>query len=54
MKRRALITGVLILAGFVWAATVGAMYQSIRRFESTPGRIVARVTQRAGHRRQEI
>ncbi len=38
MKRRALITGALILAGFVWAATVGAMYRSIRRFEATPGR----------------
>jgi hypothetical protein len=38
MKRRALITAVLIIAGFVWTATVGAMYQSIRRFEATPGR----------------
>jgi hypothetical protein len=38
MSRRTLITGVLILATGIWAATVGAMYQSIRRFETTPGR----------------
>jgi hypothetical protein len=38
MNRRMLVTGVLVLAGLAWAATVGAMYQSIRRFETTPGR----------------
>ena len=38
MKRRALITGSLVLAGLIWAATVGAMYQAVRRFETTPGR----------------
>lgn len=38
MKRRALITGSLIAAGLIWAATVGAMYHAVRRFETTPGR----------------
>jgi len=38
MKRRALITGSLIVAGLIWAATVGAMYHAVRRFETTPGR----------------
>ena len=38
MKRRTLITGALVLAGLIWTATVGAMFQSIRRFETTPGR----------------
>jgi hypothetical protein len=38
MKRRVFITGSLVLAGLIWAATVGAMYQAVRRFETTPGR----------------
>jgi hypothetical protein len=41
MKRRALVTGSLVLAGLIWAATVGAMYQAVRRFETTPGRAAA-------------
>jgi hypothetical protein len=41
MKRRTLITGALILAACIWAATVGAMYRSVRRFETTPGRAAA-------------
>jgi hypothetical protein len=41
MNRRTLATGSLVLAGLIWAATVGAMYQSIRRFETTPGREAA-------------
>jgi hypothetical protein len=38
MKRRVFITGSLVLAGLIWAATVGAMYQAVRHFETTPGR----------------
>jgi len=38
MKRRALVTALLIAAGLIWAATVGAMYHAVRRFETTPGR----------------
>jgi hypothetical protein len=38
MKRGTLVTGGLILAALIWAATVGAMYQSVRIFETTPGR----------------
>jgi hypothetical protein len=37
MKRRGIILGSLTLAAIVWAATVAAAYQAIRRFESTPG-----------------
>ena len=37
MKRRWLLSGAIALAAFVWAATVAAAYQAIRRFESTPG-----------------
>ena len=37
MKRTA-IRALLLLAGLLWAATVGAMYRAIRRFETTPGR----------------
>ena len=36
--RRTLITVTLVVAAFVWTATVGAMYHAIRQFESTPGR----------------
>ncbi len=36
MKRRWII-GALSIAALVWAATVAAAYQAIRRFESTPG-----------------
>ena len=35
--RRWIITGALVLASTVWAGTVVAAYQAIRRFESTPG-----------------
>jgi hypothetical protein len=38
MKRRVLVTGSLIAAGLIWAATVGAMYHAVRQFETTPGR----------------
>jgi hypothetical protein len=38
MKRRVFVTGSLIAAGLIWAATVGAMYQAVRHFETTPGR----------------
>jgi hypothetical protein len=37
-RRRSLVTLSLVLAGFIWTATVGAMYQAVRRFETTPGR----------------
>jgi hypothetical protein len=37
MKRRSLITVALALAALIWAATVTAAWQAIRRFESTPG-----------------
>ena len=37
MKRHA-ITLALILAACIWAATVGAAWSAIRRFETTPGR----------------
>lgn len=35
--RRWIITGALAVASVVWAGTVAAAYQAIRRFESTPG-----------------
>lgn len=35
--RRSLITGALVIASTIWAGTVVAAYQAIRRFESTPG-----------------
>ena len=38
MNRRIVVTGVLAFAALIWTATVGAMYQTIRRFETTPGR----------------
>jgi hypothetical protein len=38
MKRRLFVTGSLVLAGLIWAATVGAMYHAVRQFETTPGR----------------
>jgi hypothetical protein len=38
MKRRILVTAALVFAALLWTATVGAMYQTIRRFETTPGR----------------
>ncbi len=41
MNRRTLITSSLVLATCIWAATVAAMYQSIGRFETTPGRQAA-------------
>lgn len=41
MKRRTLVTAALIAAGVIWTATVGAMVQSIRRFETTAGRAAA-------------
>jgi hypothetical protein len=36
--RRHFVTSMLIAAALLWAATVGAMFRSIRRFESPPGR----------------
>ena len=38
MNRKLLITAALLAAALVWVATVGAAYQALRRFESTPGR----------------
>jgi hypothetical protein len=32
-----MIRALLIVAGLLWAATVGAIYQTVRRFETTPG-----------------
>ena len=37
MRRRWIITAALAAATVIWAATVAAAYQAIRRFESTPG-----------------
>src|SRR5437660_5434926 len=37
-RRSSLVTMLLVLAGCIWTATVGAMYQAVRRFETTPGR----------------
>jgi RNA polymerase sigma factor (TIGR02999 family) len=37
MKRRGILTVSIAAAALVWAATVAAAYQAIRRFESTPG-----------------
>lgn len=37
MKRRWLLSAVIAASAIVWAATVAAAYQAIRRFESTPG-----------------
>ena len=42
--RRTLITATLVVAAFVWTATVGAMYHAIRQFESTPGRAADALT----------
>lgn len=36
--RRSSVTLLLVAAGLLWAATVGAMYRAVRRFETTPGR----------------
>jgi hypothetical protein len=38
MKRRTLILAALLGAALIWVATVGAAFQAIRRFETTPGR----------------
>jgi len=37
MNRRRGISALLVLAGILWAGTVGAMYRAVRRFETTPG-----------------
>lgn len=37
MRKSWIITGVLIAAAAVWATTVAAALEAIRRFESTPG-----------------
>ena len=37
MKRRWLLSGAIAVSAVIWAATVAAAYQAIRRFESTPG-----------------
>jgi hypothetical protein len=39
--RRRVITIAIAVAALVWAATVAAAYQAIRRFESTPGAAAA-------------
>jgi hypothetical protein len=44
MSRRHVISGLLVIAGLLWAATVGAMYRAVRRFETTPGRAAAAQT----------
>ena len=41
MSARHGISALLILAGLIWAGTVGAMYRAVRRFETTPGRAAA-------------
>lgn len=41
MSRRHVISSLLVIAGLLWAATVGAMYRAVRRFETTPGRAAA-------------
>lgn len=41
MSRRHVISSLLVIAGLLWAATVGAMYRTVRRFETTPGRAAA-------------
>jgi hypothetical protein len=41
MNRRTLVKGALVLAALIWTVTVGAMYQTIRRVETTPGREAA-------------
>jgi hypothetical protein len=37
MKRRWILSSAIAAAAIIWAATVAAAYQAIRRFESTPG-----------------
>ncbi len=37
MTRRSILTGAIAASAIIWAATVAAAYQAIRRFESTPG-----------------
>jgi hypothetical protein len=37
MKRRTLVIAALLAAGLIWVATIGAAFQAIRRFETTPG-----------------
>ena len=37
MTRRWILTGAIAASAVIWAATVAAAYQTIRRFESTPG-----------------
>ena len=44
MSRRYVISGLLVVAGLLWAATVGAMYRAVRRFETTPGAAAAAQT----------
>jgi hypothetical protein len=41
MSRRHVISAVLVVAGLLWAGTVGAMFRAVRRFETTPGRAAA-------------
>lgn len=41
MNRRRGISALLVLAGILWAGTVGAMYRAVRRFETTPGHAAA-------------
>jgi hypothetical protein len=37
MSRRSILRVVLIAAGLLWAATIGAAYRAVRLFETTPG-----------------
>lgn len=39
-----MIRALLIVAGLLWAVTVGAIYQTVRRFETTPGQAAAAQT----------
>jgi hypothetical protein len=41
MNRRPLVLAVLILAAALWAGTVAAAFEAIRRFETTPGEAAA-------------
>ena len=41
MSRRFVITAALALAALLWTFTIGAMYRSVRQFETTPGRAAA-------------
>ena len=53
MKRRSFILAALLGAALIWIATIGAAFQAIRTFETTPGRAaIARPTWPASSRVQ--